>query len=118
MFPTATRSMPTRPARKQSATLVRLLPFLDQNSLAKQSDFRVNWFDPPNPPLIQAQLAVFQCPSTPNSNRLDTKPIPAAGGPFTGPRACADYAPMEGVGSLLTGTGLVDVQSEGSAGAL
>jgi prepilin-type N-terminal cleavage/methylation domain-containing protein/prepilin-type processing-associated H-X9-DG protein len=118
MFPTSTRPIPTQPGGKQAATLARILPFLEQGSLFNQYEFRVNWFEAPNPPVIQTQLAVFQCPSTPNSNRLDTKLITVGGVSFSGPRACADYAPMEGVGSLLTGTGLVDVQSEGSPGAL
>lgn len=118
MFPTSTRPMPTQPGRKQSAALARLLPYLEQSSLFKRYDFRVHWFDAPNPPVIQTQLAVFQCPSTPNGNRVDTKLITVGGVSFSGPRACADYAPMEGIGALLTGTGLVDAQSEGGAGAL
>ena len=118
MFPTATRPTPTQAGRKQATALARLLPFLEQAGLFKRYDFRVNWFDSPNPPVIQTQLAVFQCPSTPNVNRVDTKLITVGGISFAGPRACGDYAPMEGVGSLLTGTGLVDAQSENSAGAL
>lgn len=118
MFPTATRSTPTQPGRKQASTLARLLPFVEQTNLAKRYDFRVNWFDSPNTPLIPKQLVIFQCPSTPNSTRVDTKLINVGGISFAGPRACADYAPVEGVGSLLTGTGLVDLPSEGSAGAL
>lgn len=118
MFPTATRTTPTQTGRKQSAALTRLLPFLEQSGLAKRYDFHVNWLKPPNTSLIQTQLAVFQCPSTPGVNRVDTKLIAVGGVSFSGPRTCADYAPIEGVGSLLTGTGLVDVQSEGSPGAL
>lgn len=118
MFPTSTRPIPTQPGGKKAAALIRLLPFLDQGSLFDQYNFNVNWFDAPNPLLIQSQLAVFKCPSTPDSNRLDTSLITAGGVSFSGPRACADYAPMEGIGSLLTGTGLVDKQSEGSPSAL
>jgi prepilin-type N-terminal cleavage/methylation domain-containing protein/prepilin-type processing-associated H-X9-DG protein len=118
MFPTSTRPIPGQPVSKQAATLARILPFLEQGGLFQRYDFNVPWFDGPNPPLIQTQLAVFQCPSTPNSSRVDTKLITIGGVSFSGPRACADYAPLEGVGSLLTGTGLVDKQSEGSPGAL
>ena len=118
MFPTATRPMPTQPGRKQAATLARLLPFVEQSRLAKRYDFRVHWFEAPNTSVIPMQLAIFQCPSTPNSNRIDTKPITVGGVSFSGPRACADYAPVEGIGSLLNGTGLIDMQSEGGAGAL
>lgn len=118
MFPTATRPIPTQPGRKQAAVLARILPFLEQGSLFQQYDFRVNWFDAPNPPLIQTQLAGLQCPSTPDSNRLDTHSINVGSVSFSGPRACADYAPTEGIGALLTGTGLIDVQSEASPGTL
>lgn len=118
MFPTATRPVPAQPLEKRTATLARILPFLDQGGLFRQYDFNVNWYDASNPSLVQTPLTVFQCPSTPNSSRVDTRLITTASGPFTGPRSCADYAPLEGVGSLLTGTGLVDAQSQGSAGAL
>lgn len=118
MFPTATRPVPGQPPRKQAATLIRILPVLDQAPLFQRYDFNVNWFDAPNAGLIPTPLAVYLCPSTPNSNRLDTHAITVGSVSFSGPRACADYAPLEGVGSLLTGTGLVDAQSEGSPGAL
>lgn len=117
-FPTSTRPIPTQPGGKQAATFARILPLLEQGNLFQQYDFNVNWFDAPNPTLIQTQIAVFQCPSTPNSSRLDTTLVTVGSVSFSGPRACADYAPLEGVGSLLTGTGLVDKQSEGSPGAL
>jgi prepilin-type N-terminal cleavage/methylation domain-containing protein/prepilin-type processing-associated H-X9-DG protein len=118
MFPTSTRPIPTQPAGKHAATLARILPFLDQASLFQQYDFGVNWYEAPNLPLIQTKLAAFQCPSTPNSNRLDSSLITVGGVSFSGSRACADYAPLEGIGALLNGTGLVDKQSEGSPGAL
>jgi prepilin-type N-terminal cleavage/methylation domain-containing protein/prepilin-type processing-associated H-X9-DG protein len=118
MFPTSTRPIPAPPGPKQAAALSRILPFLDQGPLFDQYNFSVNWSDAPNPTVIQTQLPAFACPSTPDSNRLDTSPVTVGGVPFTGPRACSDYAPLEGVGALLTGTGLVDKQSEGSPSAL
>jgi prepilin-type N-terminal cleavage/methylation domain-containing protein/prepilin-type processing-associated H-X9-DG protein len=118
MFPTATRSTPAQPIEKQTATLARILPFLEQGTVYNQYNFGVNWYDAPNPMPIQTQIKVYQCPSTPNSSRLDSTLVTANGVSFSGPRACADYAPLEGIGSLLTGTGLVDAQSQGSPGAL
>ena len=118
MFPTSTRPIPAPPGPKQAAALSRILPFLDQGPLFDQYSFSVNWSDAPNPTVIQTQLPAFVCPSTPDSNRLDTSPVTVGGVPFSGPRACSDYAPLEGVGSLLSGTGLVDRQSEGSPSAL
>ncbi|MFN0053538.1 MAG: DUF1559 domain-containing protein [Planctomycetales bacterium] len=118
MFPTSSRPVPVQPEQKRVSSLSRLLPFLDQGNLSQQYEFRVHWYDPPNPAVIPTPLVVYQCPSTPSTNRLDTSSITVPGVAFSGPRACADYAPIEGVGSLLTGTGLVDPQSEGSPGAL
>jgi prepilin-type N-terminal cleavage/methylation domain-containing protein/prepilin-type processing-associated H-X9-DG protein len=118
MFPTSTRPIPAPPGPKQAAALSRILLFLDQGPLFDQYNFSVNWSDAPNPTVIQTQLPAFVCPSTPDSNRLDTNPVTVGGVPFSGPRACSDYAPLEGVGSLLTGTGLVDKQSEASPSAL
>jgi len=118
MFPTSTRPPPAQSGPNKAAALARILPFLEQANLFQQYSFNVNWFDAPNAPLVRTQLAVFHCPSTPNSNRLDTNPVAAGSTSFSGPRACADYAPLEGIGSLLTGTGLIDRQSEGSPSTL
>ena len=118
MFPTSTRPIPPQSGPKQASALSRILPFLEQSPVFQQYNFNVNWFDAPNPAVIQTQLSVFLCPSTPNATRLDANPIAAQGVSFSGPRACADYAPLEGIGSLLTGTGLIDKQSEGSPSVL
>lgn len=118
MFPTATRPVPAQLVEKQTATLARILPFLEQTTLFNQYNFSVNWYDAPNPSVIKSQLSVFLCPSAPDSSRIDTRTITVGAVTFSGPRACADYAPLEGVGALLTGTGLVDPQSQGSPGTL
>jgi len=118
MFATSTRTIPGRPPVRQTATLTRILPFLEQANVYQQYDFNRDWFDAPNTTVIQTQLPAFQCPSTPNSGRMDTAVVTTPAGTFSGPRACADYAPLEGIGSLLTGTGRVDTQSEGSPGVL
>ena len=118
MFATSTRPVAMQPQQKLTSTLTRILPFLEQTNVYQQYDFRVNWFDPPNAMLATTQLAVFQCPSTPEGSRMDTSVVTAGSATFSGPRACADYAPLEGIGSLLTGTGRVDAPSEGSPGVL
>jgi prepilin-type N-terminal cleavage/methylation domain-containing protein/prepilin-type processing-associated H-X9-DG protein len=118
MFATSTRAVAGQPVEKQTAALTRILPFLDQSTVFQQYNFNVNWFDNPNPSPIQSQLSVFRCPSTPNGDRIDTRVITSGAVTFSGPRACADYAPLEGVGPLLTGTGLVDTQSQGSPSVL
>jgi prepilin-type N-terminal cleavage/methylation domain-containing protein/prepilin-type processing-associated H-X9-DG protein len=118
MFPTSTRSTLTQPNGKQAAVFTRILPYIDQAPLYNKYDFSRHWSEGANAVLVQTSLPVYQCPSTPDSARLDSTPATVGGTPFTGPRSCADYAPLEGIGSLLTGTGLVDGPSEGSPGAL
>lgn len=118
MFATSTRPIPAQSVGKQAAALTRILPFLEQNGVFQQYNFNVNWFDNPNPSAIQTQMSAFHCPSTPNGDRMDTKVITVGAVTFAGPRACADYAPWEGVGTLLTGTGLVDPQSQASPSVL
>ena len=117
-FPTSTRPVPGKPTLKQTAALARVLPQLEQSSLFQQYDFNVNWYDAPNQALIPTQIGVFRCPSTPNSSRIDNTAVAVGSASFTGVRACADYGPLEGVGSLLSGTGLVDAASENSPGVL
>jgi prepilin-type processing-associated H-X9-DG protein len=119
-FPTATRPTRTSPEIKQASTFTRILPQLDQSSLFRQYDFDANWFDEANSDIIAAQLSVFECPSTPDSARVDTSDVwtPLGLSKYPGPRACADYGPLEGVGALLTDTGLVDTESENSRGVL
>ncbi|MBS0264835.1 MAG: DUF1559 domain-containing protein [Planctomycetes bacterium] len=118
MFPTATRPTPTVPTARHNAALTRILTYVDQVSLGQAFDLGTHWFDAPNTSLITTQIAVFRCPTTPDSARLDTTPVPEPGVNFSGPRACTDYAPLEGVGTLLSGTNLIDRQSENSPGAL
>lgn len=119
LFPTATRPTPTSLTLKQTAALTRILPQLEQSSLFHRYDFQGNWYEQANPEVIETHLSVFTCPSTPDSSRIDDSDVRTATGPiFAGRRACTDYAPVEGVGSFLTGTGLIDVQSEESLGVL
>src|SRR5262245_9131197 len=39
-----------------------LLEFLERPALAGQYDCNVSWFDPPNQPVVNTQLPVWQCP--------------------------------------------------------
>src|SRR5262245_5585677 len=42
-----------------------LLPYVEQQALAGRYQWDVSWFDPPNQPVVNAQLKVWQCPSAP-----------------------------------------------------
>src|SRR5437764_5525571 len=51
-----------------------LLPFYEQDNVSKIYNQNVNWSDPANAAAVALQLKVLQCPSSPDSNRLDDNP--------------------------------------------
>jgi prepilin-type N-terminal cleavage/methylation domain-containing protein/prepilin-type processing-associated H-X9-DG protein len=87
-----------------------LLPYLEQ-PLASQYRWDASWFDPPNQPVVTAQLKVWQCPSAQTNRIMDgslptVAPPPEA--PFIGIAASGDYAGMSVVNAALARNGLID----------
>jgi len=78
-----------------------LLLYVEQNALAQQYRWDLNWRDPANQAVIATPLKVWICPSSPEpANRQDTT---TAWGTVTA--AGADYAVVNGYNSrLFTGT--------------
>jgi len=78
-----------------------LLPFLEQENLAKIYDWNVNWDHPNNQPAITTDLPVLQCPSTPGgSGRRDTvRPGIQA--------ATTDFVAIAGVASIVVRAGFI-----------
>jgi len=70
--------------RKKHNLLTFLLPFLEQDSLYSQFDFRCEWFEEPNFQAAQHHLPIFHCPDAPrhsvwrNSRELGTTDYTAA----------------------------------------
>jgi prepilin-type N-terminal cleavage/methylation domain-containing protein len=88
-----------------------LLPYLEQDALFRQYDWKASWFNPPNQPVVNAQLKVWQCPSAPadrvaDGSRPTVNPPPSES--FNGTAACGDYAGMGVVDAGLEPTGLID----------
>src|SRR5262245_22766189 len=74
-----------------------LLPFMDQRALASRYDWDASWFDPPNQPVVNTPLSIWQCPSAPGDRMMDgsiTTKTPPPVDLFTGTAACGDYAGM------------------------
>lgn len=89
-----------------------VLPYLEQQELAKNYRFDRNWFHVLNQPVVGEQVKVLQCPSA-ERNRVDTKGrdfMFKAFPPYTlsGPAACTDYGPVHYVDDILQTSGLVD----------
>ncbi|HYO26011.1 MAG TPA: DUF1559 domain-containing protein [Lacipirellulaceae bacterium] len=87
-------SVPDRPSTKSNdhswQTLV--LPFAEEQNLARQYDLQKAWFDTANRTAVSYSLAIFRCPTVPTQQRVDESFItplkPAAG----------DYGCTNGVG--------------------
>lgn len=58
-----------------------LLPYIEQTNAFNLYSYKVDWNNPANYTAIRVNLKVFQCPSTPNPDRVDTT---AAGQPAAG----------------------------------
>jgi prepilin-type N-terminal cleavage/methylation domain-containing protein/prepilin-type processing-associated H-X9-DG protein len=88
-----------------------LLPYLEQQALASQYRRDASWFDPPNQPVVNTQLKIWQCPSA-QANRIMDGSLPTVAPPsedrFNGTAACGDYAGMNRVDAELVRRGLID----------
>jgi prepilin-type N-terminal cleavage/methylation domain-containing protein/prepilin-type processing-associated H-X9-DG protein len=88
-----------------------LLPYLEQSALAREYRWDVSWFDPPNQPVVNERLPIWQCPSA-EANRVQDGSLPTVtpppGTPFNGTAACGDYAGMNSVDAGLVRAGLID----------
>ena len=78
---------------------VSLLPYIEQGNLGRAYDVTQNWDAPANLPLTSKPIKIFQCPSTPNPNRLDGNPQPPA--VWAPEVAVTDYAAVAGVDPTL-----------------
>src|SRR5262245_25199363 len=88
-----------------------LLPYLEQSALARRYCWNCSFSDPPNQPVVNTQLKIWQCPSAQadrfeDGSRETVKPPNAL--PYNGTAACGDYAGMGGVHVDLALSGLID----------
>jgi prepilin-type N-terminal cleavage/methylation domain-containing protein/prepilin-type processing-associated H-X9-DG protein len=88
-----------------------LLPYLEQQALASRYRWDVSWFDPPNQPVVNTPLRIWQCPSA-RANRIMDGSLPTVTPPpielFNGTAACGDYAGMGVIDAGLADRGLID----------
>jgi prepilin-type N-terminal cleavage/methylation domain-containing protein/prepilin-type processing-associated H-X9-DG protein len=91
-----------------------LLPYLEQQALTSQYRWDVSWFEPPNQPVVNTQLKIWQCPSA-QPNRIQDGSLitvqPPPGMLFNGTAACGDYAGMSEVYAELARRSLIDLPS-------
>jgi prepilin-type N-terminal cleavage/methylation domain-containing protein/prepilin-type processing-associated H-X9-DG protein len=103
-FPEAYKYVPATPPNNQvsvHAWGTYILPYLEQSALYQRYNFTRFLYDEPNLSVVQTPLNVFQCPASPEPNRIENFPVPAGvlpGVPAGTLRAAAsDYSVITGV---------------------
>ncbi len=72
-----------------------ILPYLEQQNLLNEGyDVKVDWWLPPNRPIVVQPVRAFACPSTPGEIRMQDKPETV---PPNKTGACGDYFTPVGV---------------------
>jgi prepilin-type processing-associated H-X9-DG protein len=92
--------------------ITQLLPFFEEGNKATQLDLTKNWGHIDNRTVVNARVAILQCPSAPDPERLDgisenTPWVAEVGAP-------TDYSPTIYVDKRLKDAGLVDEAATGS----
>jgi prepilin-type N-terminal cleavage/methylation domain-containing protein/prepilin-type processing-associated H-X9-DG protein len=90
-----------------AGTFPCLLPFLDQEALARQYRWDKRAQGPENQPVATVQLKVLQCPSA-ESNRWVTAVEDPGNYSYGGKGACGDYGGVREIDTGLVDMGLVD----------
>jgi prepilin-type N-terminal cleavage/methylation domain-containing protein/prepilin-type processing-associated H-X9-DG protein len=78
-----------------------ILPYVEQENLFRRYLFTETWSSAANAPVIVTQLSVFTCPSTPQSNRVDTGNAPGSTATPLFNAAAGDYAIANGYNGEL-----------------
>ena len=98
---------------------VPLLPFLEQENLARRWDPARTWYEQPNADLVSVEVKVFYCPSNRSGGVIDMSfLVPSAGRPLPNLAAC-DYLLCKGANAALcevcqvppAGRGVFDVNT-------
>jgi prepilin-type N-terminal cleavage/methylation domain-containing protein len=81
-----------------------LLPYIEQDNMYKNYTQSQNWSAAVNLPVTSQIVKTYQCPSSPNPNRLDADPSLNSTNQIV---ACGDYAGTYGIDQRLISLGLV-----------
>ena len=108
-----------KPDRAAHAWATYLLPYFEQQGLYDKYDQTVNWsaaaasapYTVANSILIATRISTYECPASPNPDRLDNDPQTTAGNTNTAIAAPIDYGSITHVERTLITTGLTDAYS-------
>jgi prepilin-type N-terminal cleavage/methylation domain-containing protein/prepilin-type processing-associated H-X9-DG protein len=85
---------PAAPARGTNNWAPFVLPFLEEKNLIAGYNLNEDWWREPNRTIVQVQLPILHCASTPDQNRMQDKPEST---PPNKTGACGDYFTPAGV---------------------
>jgi prepilin-type N-terminal cleavage/methylation domain-containing protein/prepilin-type processing-associated H-X9-DG protein len=85
-----------------------LLPYIEQDALAKLYHWDVLFNDPVNQPVVATPLKIVQCPSSPETARWVTAKESPPTWDYGGKGACGDYAGVRQIDLRLVDLGLID----------
>ena len=92
-FPLA-YTKPVPPARGTNNWAPYVLPYLEEKNLVAGYNLKEDWWREPNRTIVATHLAILQCPSTIDQDRIQDKPEPT---PPNKTGACGDYFTPAGV---------------------
>ena len=78
-----------------------LMPYMEQNAIYNQYDLKQSWSSAANAAAIANQIPTFNCPSTPESGRLDTGNVPGSTAANRWLAAASDYSIANGMNGKI-----------------
>jgi prepilin-type N-terminal cleavage/methylation domain-containing protein/prepilin-type processing-associated H-X9-DG protein len=103
-FPSSSRPGNSATAPVRSAWATYVLKFLEQDNLGRNYDYTTNWDSSNNLPISSQRVKIFECPSSPNPERLDGNQQKAPMGQWVPDVAITDYATISSVTPQLAAT--------------
>jgi prepilin-type processing-associated H-X9-DG protein len=96
-FPSSSRPNNSATAPVRSAWATYVLNFIEQDNLARNYDYSTNWDSSNNLPISSQRVKIFECPSSPNPERMDGNQQKAPMGQWVPDVAITDYATISSV---------------------
>jgi prepilin-type N-terminal cleavage/methylation domain-containing protein len=91
-----------------------ILPYMEQDALARQYRWDRDWRSAENQPVVTARIKIYLCPSVPQAADRPM-PVKTSGG-FTWQEYAGDYAPQSGIRRALADAGYTDYVTGDAAG--
>jgi prepilin-type processing-associated H-X9-DG protein len=100
-----------------------ILPYLDEPELAKKYNYKLDFFDPANKPVVETQVKAFKCPASPvkRTTPIQSQASPKADNPdkdtpFKVEAGVNDYIASNGSNAPRNGYGLNATQADAMGG--